>query len=95
MLTFRAIASLIKRSDSWRMASFDIAGAPGFLTINSPWQKGQCLAYFYTAPKLLLSPALECNKLGTLAVVRVQVMFATMPPSIEHIRAGKLWAFWQ
>jgi hypothetical protein len=33
MITFRAIASLTKRSDSWRIASFDIAGACGFLTI--------------------------------------------------------------
>jgi hypothetical protein len=36
MVTFRAIASLTKRSDSWRMASFDIAGARGFRSINSP-----------------------------------------------------------
>src|SRR6202030_4781497 len=35
MVTFRAIASLTKRSDSWRIASFDIAGARGFRTINS------------------------------------------------------------
>jgi hypothetical protein len=35
MVTFRAIASPIKRSDSWRIASFDIAGARGFRTINS------------------------------------------------------------
>jgi hypothetical protein len=34
MVTFRAIASLTKRSDSWRMASFDIAGARGFRIIN-------------------------------------------------------------
>jgi hypothetical protein len=39
MVTFRAIASLTKRSDSWRMASFDIAGARGFRTINSPCLK--------------------------------------------------------
>jgi hypothetical protein len=36
MSTFRAIASLTKRSGSWRIASFDIAGGRGFLTINSP-----------------------------------------------------------
>src|SRR5262249_42332315 len=36
MVTFRAIASLTKRSDSWRIASFDIAGARGFRIINSP-----------------------------------------------------------
>jgi hypothetical protein len=36
MVTFRAIASLTKRPDSWRIASFDIAGARGFRTINSP-----------------------------------------------------------
>ena len=36
IVTFRAIASLTKRSDSWRMASFDIAGARGFHTIDSP-----------------------------------------------------------
>jgi hypothetical protein len=34
MTTFRAIASLTRRSDSWHIASFDI-GARGFLTINS------------------------------------------------------------
>ena len=43
IVTFRAIASLIKRSDSWRMASFDIAGARGFRTINSPCAKKPCL----------------------------------------------------
>src|SRR5713101_4005125 len=32
MVTFRAIASLTKCSDSWRIASFDIAGARGFCT---------------------------------------------------------------
>jgi hypothetical protein len=39
MVTFRAIASLTKRSDSWRIASFDIAGARGFLTTNSPFSE--------------------------------------------------------
>src|SRR6516162_217917 len=39
MVTFRAIASLTKRSDSCRIASFDIAGARGFCTINSPSPK--------------------------------------------------------
>jgi hypothetical protein len=39
MVTFRAIASLTKRSDSWRIASFDIAGARGFRTINSPFSE--------------------------------------------------------
>jgi hypothetical protein len=33
--TFRAIASLTKRSDSCRIASFDIAGARGFQTHQS------------------------------------------------------------
>jgi hypothetical protein len=36
MVTFRANASLTKRSDSWRIASFDIAGARGFRAFNSP-----------------------------------------------------------
>src|SRR5262249_49397925 len=39
MATFRAIASLTKRSDSWRIASFDIAGARSFRTIDSPCKK--------------------------------------------------------
>src|ERR1700678_3089316 len=34
-VTFRAIASFTKRSDSSRIASFDIAGARGFDTMNS------------------------------------------------------------
>src|SRR5215471_19760968 len=46
MVTFRAIASLTKRSDSWRMASFDIAGARGFHTINSSCPKKPVCSLF-------------------------------------------------
>src|SRR5262249_7262215 len=53
MVTFRAIASLTKRSDSWRIASFDIAGARGFRTINS---SSQSLVYFPPRPNRFLSP---------------------------------------
>lgn len=56
MITFRAIASLTKRSDSWRIASFDIAGARGFRTINSPSPKNSVLAYFPPRPNRFASP---------------------------------------
>src|ERR1700719_381847 len=64
MVTFRTIASLTKRSDSWRMASFDILGARGLCTINSPGRRSQCLAYFSAAPKLLLSPLSGVERLA-------------------------------
>jgi hypothetical protein len=54
MTTFRANASLTKRSDSWRISSFDIAGALGFRTINSPICEGQCLTYFSAGPNCFL-----------------------------------------
>jgi hypothetical protein len=54
MVTFRAIASLTKRSDSWRIASFDIAGARGFLTTNSPFSEEVSL---YSTKSLPFSPA--------------------------------------
>jgi hypothetical protein len=50
IVTSRAIASLTKRSDSRRMASFDISGARGFLTINPRFPTSQSVAYFCTAP---------------------------------------------
>ena|SRR6266850_2514881 len=57
MVTFRAIASLTKRSDSWRIASFDIAGARGFRTIHSPSPKKSVSSLFFHDAKSL--PALE------------------------------------
>jgi hypothetical protein len=41
MVTFRAIASLTKRSDSWRMASLDIVGARGLRIVSSITQQFQ------------------------------------------------------
>jgi hypothetical protein len=41
MVTFRAIASLTNRSDSWRMASLDIVGARGLRIISSITQQFQ------------------------------------------------------
>ena len=58
IVTFRAIASLTKRSDSWRMASFDIAGARGFDTINPRLPTSRSVAYFSTHPNCFLSTPL-------------------------------------
>ena len=41
MVTFRAIASLTKRSDSWRMASLDIGGTRGLRIVSSITQQFQ------------------------------------------------------
>src|SRR5262249_23478608 len=41
MVTFRAIASLTKRSDSWRMASLDIVGTRGLRIVSSITQQFQ------------------------------------------------------
>jgi hypothetical protein len=59
MVTFRAIASLTKRSDSWRIASFDIAGARGFRSINSPSPKKSVSSLLnrFLSPRLGRGPA--------------------------------------
>jgi hypothetical protein len=41
MVTFRAIASLTKRSDSWRMVSLDIVGGRGLRIVSSITQQFQ------------------------------------------------------
>jgi hypothetical protein len=41
MVTFRAIASFTKRSDSWRMASLDIVGGRGLRIVSSTTQQFQ------------------------------------------------------
>jgi hypothetical protein len=53
MVTFRAIASLTKRSDSWRMASLDIVGARGLRIVSSITQQFQ-VAKPETWPSLYL-----------------------------------------
>jgi hypothetical protein len=56
MITFRDIASLTKRSDSWRIASFDIAGARGFLTINSPHPKNSVSSLLFHRAQIASFP---------------------------------------
>jgi len=58
MVTFRAIASLTKRSDSWRIASFDIVGARGFRTVNSPCAKKLVSSLLFQRAQMLPSPPL-------------------------------------
>src|SRR5258706_7148597 len=56
MVTFRAIASLTKRSDSWRIASFDIAGAR-FPHHQFPFSEELGLSLLSAAPKSLRFPS--------------------------------------
>jgi hypothetical protein len=56
MVTFRVIASLTKRSDSWRIASFDIAGARGFRTINSPPPKNSVSSLLFHRAQIASFP---------------------------------------
>src|SRR5215831_21000424 len=77
MVTFRAIASLTKRSDSWRIASFDIAGARGFRIIQFPCAKKPVSSLlFYRAqmpPSPLTGPVLENDSgVNTLLVARLE-----------------------
>jgi hypothetical protein len=58
MVTFRAIASRTKRSDSWRIASFDIAGARVFRAINSPCAKKPLSSPLFHRAQMLPSPPL-------------------------------------
>ena len=64
MVTFRAIASLTKRSDSWRMASFDIAGARGLCTINSPWPKKPVSSLLFRRAQMLPSTLFGVGRLA-------------------------------
>jgi hypothetical protein len=64
MITFRAIASLTKRSDSWRIASFDIAGAHGFLTINSPPPKNSVFSLTFHRAQIASFPSAWVERLN-------------------------------
>src|ERR1700739_288512 len=57
MVTFRAIASLTKRSDSWRIASFDIAGAPSFGAINPPCATKPVSSLLFHRAQMFRSPS--------------------------------------
>src|SRR5258708_30980912 len=56
MVTFRTIAALAKRSDSWGIAAFGIAGGRGFGEINSPAPNISVLACFPPRPNRFASP---------------------------------------
>jgi len=69
MVTFRANASLTKRSDSWRIASFDIAGARGFRAINSPCATKPVSRLLFHRAQMLPSPsAFRATLANTLSV---------------------------
>jgi hypothetical protein len=64
MVTFRAIASLTKRSDSWRIASFEIAGARGFLIINSPPPKNSIFSLLFHRGQIASFPSAWVERLN-------------------------------